>query len=487
MKKNSTALLLLSFSLMIAGCAPSRSISSREEPRNASEYHNIRQAQITENPFIETSKLATSTFSVDADGASYAVTRRVLMENMRHRFSGLRTEELVNYFTYDYNNPTGDTAIAVNGEVSDCPWAKHHKLIRIGIKGKAFAIKDYPPANFVLLIDVSGSMAPEDKIGLLKNGFIDFVNQMRPEDRLAIVTYSGFESIALESTPGTEKEKMIKAIQALSADGLTNGSKGIMMAYDIAQKNFIRNGNNRIILGTDGDFNVGLTSTNDLVKLVEEEREKGIFLTTLGVGTEVVNEQMMEQIANKGNGNYEYLDSKEELHKVFIDDYSKFLTVAKDVKVQVSFNADVVKEYRLIGYENRVMENKQFEDNGADAGEIGAGQTITAIYEIVPVRSAVNKTLPAFTIHFRYKNPGEGTSIPLDLPVYDTGNSFNSASENMRFAASVAALGLYLRESDYKGKITLNKIKSWAKNAISFDPNGYRARHIHLLDKAQLY
>jgi Ca-activated chloride channel family protein len=486
MKKNSTCLLLLGLTLLVTGCAPSKSVSSYR-PRNAEESHTTirgKLAGVIENPFIKAKESATSTFSIDADGASYAFTRRVLTREQPYRFYNLRTEELVNYFTYNYDNPAGDTAIAVNGEVSDCPWAKHHKLIRIGIKGKPFARNDYPPANFVLLIDVSGSMAPEDKLGLLKNGFIDFVHQMRPVDRLAIVTYSGYESIALESTPGTEKEKMINAIQALKADGLTNGSKGITMAYEIAQKNFIPKGNNRIILGTDGDFNVGLTSTNDLVKLVEEEREKGVFLTTLGVGAEVVNEDMMEKIANKGNGNYEYLDSKEELNKVFIDDYSKFLTVAKDVKVQVAFNSNVVKEYRLIGYENRLMENKQFEDNSADAGEIGAAQTITAIYEIVPTRSAVNKTLPAFTIHFRYKNPGGGTSIPLDLPVYDTGNSFKSASENMRFAASVAALGLYLRNSEYKGKITLNKIKSWSKEAMSFDPNGYRARHMSLLEKA---
>jgi Ca-activated chloride channel family protein len=308
---------------------------------------------------------------------------------------------------------------------------------------------------------------------------------MRPEDRIAVVTYSGYESIALESTPGTEKQKIIKAIQEMKAMGVTNGAKGIVMAYELAQKNFIPNGNNRIILGTDGDFNVGITSTNDLVKLVEAQKEKGIFFTTLGVGTDVLNEDMMEKIANKGNGNYEYLDCKEELKKVFIDDYSKFLTVAKDVKVQVAFNPEVVKEYRLIGYENRVMENKKFDDDNADAGEIGAGQTITAIYEIIPARSVVNKTLPAFTIHFRYKNPDAGTSIPLDLDIFDTGNSFESSSENMRFAASVAALGLYLRNSQYKGNMTIGKIRTWSSNAMSFDPNGYRAKHVSLLEKVK--
>lgn len=486
MKKNSSSLLLLALTLTIGGCAPSYQVSHsssvREEPRSPITGH---LASVEENPFIKTKESATSTFSIDADGASYAFTRRVLTEQGESKFYNLRTEELVNYFTYNYENPTGDTAIAVNGEVSDCPWANDHKLIRIGIKGKSFDRNQYPLANFVLLIDVSGSMSPADKLELLKNGFVDFVNQMRPEDRIAIVTYSGYESIALESTPGTEKEKILKAIQGLKADGLTNGAKGITMAYEIAQKNFIPKGNNRIILGTDGDFNVGITSTDDLVKLVAAQKERGIFLTTLGVGTDVVNEDMMEKIANKGNGNYEYLDSKEELKKVFIDDYSKFLTVAKDVKIQVSFNPEIVKEYRLIGYENRLLQNKQFENDNADAGEIGAGQTITAIYEIQPTRSVINKTLPAFTIHFRYKNPEAGTSIPLNLDVYDTGNSFESSSENMRFAASVAALGLYLRNSQYKGKVSPGKIKTWSLGAMSFDPNGYRARHASLLEKVQ--
>jgi Ca-activated chloride channel family protein len=440
---------------------------------------------IEENPFIKTIDSATSTFSIDADGASYALTRRMLTEDLSNDFKGLRTEELVNYFTYNYDNPTNDAAIGVNGEVSVCPWNNEHKLIRIGIKGQPVAREQYPFANFVLLIDVSGSMAGSDKLELLKNGFIDFTNQMRPEDRIAIVTYAGQQALALESTPGTQKDKIIDAIKKLGSGGSTNGAAGIKLAYEIAQKNFITNGNNRVILGTDGDFNVGVTSTEDLVKLIEEEREKSIFLTTLGVGTYYLNDDMMEKIANKGNGNYEYLDSKDELKKVFVDDYSKFLTVAKDVKVQVTFNTNLVEEYRLIGYENRVLKSNEFDDDKADAGEIGAGQTITAIYEIKPKTGINFKSVPTFTIHFRYKKPAASLSNLLDLDIYDAGNEFESASENMRFAGSVAALGLYLRKSSYKGNMTLPQIKSWTAGAVSFDPNGYRAKHVQLLNKVK--
>ena len=483
LKKKSIPLLLLALTMTVAGCAPVRYNSIHRGSRGEEIPYYIKGnlAAVEENSFIKTIDSDTSTFSIDADGASYALTRRVLTEELNNDYKNVRTEELVNYFTYNYENPANDAAIAVNGEISLCPWNREHKLIRIGIKGKSIDRKQYPVANFVLLIDVSGSMASYDKLELLKDGFIDFVNQMRSEDRIAIVTYAGNESVALESTPGTQKDKIIDAIKKLGSSGTTNGSGGIKLAYEIAQKNFITNGNNRIILGTDGDFNVGITSTNDLIKLIEEQREKGIFLTTLGLGDDNLNEDMMEKIANKGNGNYEYLDSRAELKKVFIHDYSKFLTVAKDVKVQATFNTNLVEEYRLIGYENRVMENKKFNNDSADAGEIGAGQTITAIYEIKPKAGIDFKNVPTFTIHFRYKKPDATTSNIIGLNVFDTGNDFESASENMRFAASVAAFSLYLRKSVYKGNITLSDIKKWASHAADFDPHGYRAKHIKLL------
>jgi Ca-activated chloride channel family protein len=443
-------------------------------------------AVIKENPFIKTVDSNTSTFSVDADGGSYAMTRRLLESNQFSYYKdALRTEEFTNYFTYDYADPTDNSPIAVNGEVSECPWNIDHKLIRIGIKGKSIQKQEYPLANFVLLIDVSGSMSSTDKLELLKSGFIDFVNQMRSQDRIAIVTYAGVESLALESTPGSQKSKIIVAIKKLGSGGSTNGAGGIRLAYEIAQKNFIQNGNNRVILGTDGDFNVGITTADDLVKLIEEKREQGVFLTSLGVGLGNYNEAMMEKVANNGNGNYEYLDSKEELKRVFIDEYNKFVTVAKDVKVQVTFNKDIVEEYRLIGYENRALKNDDFKNDKKDAGEIGAGQTITAIYEFKPKSGIDFKQKATFTINFRYKKPAENISQPIDLDIYDQGKTFEAASENMRFAASLASFGLWLRSSEYKGHTNIAAIRKWAEGAKNFDPYGYRAKHIELLSKVK--
>jgi Ca-activated chloride channel family protein len=326
-------------------------------------------------------------------------------------------------------------------------------------------------------------MQGSDKLELLKKGFIDFVQAMRPEDKLAVVTYAGDAGLVLPSTSGKEKDEIIGKLTSLKPGGSTNGAAGIKLAYEIAQTNFIKGGNNRVILGTDGDFNVGVSSTDELVKLIEEKREHGVFLTVLGVGMNNLNDAMMEQLANKGNGNYEYLDNLSELKKVFVDEYSKFLTVAKDVKVQVTFNPQIVEEYRLIGYENRVLEKKDFTDDKKDAGEIGAGQTITALYEIKPKPGISFKTQPSFTIKFRYKNPDASSSAPLELEVYDEGKSFEAASENMRFAASLAALGLHLRDSKYKGTVSLEKIKTWAGQATTFDPNGYRKKHLKLLNE----
>ncbi len=443
--------------------------------------------KIVENPFIKTIDSATSTFSIDADGASYATMRRwsTTNGNMSVIKEALRTEEFINYFTYNYPDPSNDAPIAVNGEVSACPWKPDHKLIRIGIKGKSIAKQNYPYANFVLLIDVSGSMQSSDKLELLKAGFIEFVKGMRSQDKLAIVTYAGDAGLVLDATTGNEKDKIIDKIKSLKPGGSTNGSAGINLAYQIAEKNFITSGNNRVILGTDGDFNVGVTSQDALIKLIEEKRDKGVFLTVLGVGADNLNDSMMEQLANKGNGNYEYLDNTDELKKVFIDEYNKFLTIAKDVKVQVTFNPELVEEYRLIGYENRVLQKDDFTNDKKDAGEIGAGQTITALYQIKPKQNIDYKLHPTFTINFRYKKPAETMSDPLLLKIYDEGKSFEGATEDMRFASSLAALGLYLRNSDYKGTVSLNDIKTWAGNAKTFDPNGYRAKHMEMLNKVK--
>ncbi len=443
--------------------------------------------EIVENPFIKTADSSVTTFSVDADGGSYALTRKLLNNGMDISVyrAAIRTEEYINYFTYNYDDPADGHTVAVNGEVSSCPWQPEHRLVRIGIKGKSIPKSEYPDANFVLLIDVSGSMASDDKLELLKRGFIEFTRQMRNNDRIAIVTYAGQEKLLLESTTGREKNKIIDAIKKLGSGGSTNGAGGIQLAYKIAQENFIPGGNNRVIIGTDGDFNVGVTNTDELIRMIEGKKEAGIFLTTLGVGTGNYNESMMESIANKGDGNYEYLDDEAELKRVFIDEYNRFVNVAKDVKVQVSFNTEIVEEYRLIGYENRALANEDFTDDKKDAGDIGAGQTVTAIYEIKPRQPVQFKTVPSFSIQFRYKKPGESSSTPLELEVLDNGNDFSRASENMRFAASLAALGMYLRNSAYKGNISLPQIKEWAGSARSFDPGNYRARHMELLNKVK--
>ena len=450
-----------------------------------SQTSSDRLSTIEENPFIKTADSAISTFSIDADGASYALMRKYLGIGRQPVKDAIRSEEFMNYFTYNYPDPSDNTPISVNGEVSSCPWNDANKLIRIGIKGKSTARPAYPLANFVLLIDVSGSMQSDDKLELLKKGFIEFVNQMRPNDRIAIVTYAGNAGLVLNSTTGVNKDVIKSKINQLQPGGSTNGAAGINLAYQIAQENFIAGGNNRVILGTDGDFNVGVSSQTELENLIISKRDNGIFLTVLGVGTGNLNEAMMEQVANKGNGNYEYLDDVQEIKKVFIDDYSKFLTVAKDVKVQVTFNPALVEEYRLIGYENRALTTNDFTDDKKDAGEIGSGQTITAIYEIKPVSNVNYHVVPTFMINFRYKKPNETISNALSLDVYDAGNSFIQASENMRFSASCVALGMYIRNSPYKGTTTLNNIKQWTSNAISFDPNGYRAKHVQLLSKIQ--
>lgn len=418
-----------------------------------------------ENPFLKTVEIPVSTFSIDADGASYSNMRRyILMDKKLPPKAAIRTEELINYFNMDYQANTLEHPIGLNGEVSTCPWNKGNKLIRIGIKGKNIPYSQLPPSNFVFLIDVSGSMSSDDKLELLKTGFKLFIDQLTSQDRIAIVTYAGAAAVLLESTPGNEKNKINTAIDKLGAGGSTAGAQGIITAYEIAQKNYIKNGNNRVILGSDGDFNVGISNTDELVKLIEEKRESGIYLTTLGVGRGNLNDNMMEQIANNGNGNYEYLDNLEQLKKVFIYEFSKFYPVAKDVKVQVEFNPDIVKEYRLIGYENRILKEEDFENDKKDAGEIGADQSITALYEIIPVDGVDFREKSTFTIKFRYKFPDSDTSIPLNLEIFDEGKSFENASDYMKLTAAISSFSMILRNSQYKGTSSYKNIQNWLKN-----------------------
>jgi Ca-activated chloride channel family protein len=452
-------------------------LTTGETGANAEKY-----AEIVENPFIKTVAEPTSTFSIDADGASYANMRRMLHEGRFPYKDAIRTEEFVNYFHYDYPDSAIDP-ISLNGEIVECPWSEGHKLIRIGIKGKSIAPTDIPSSNFVLLIDVSGSMSSENKLALLKRAFSNYVMTMRAQDRIAIVTYAGEAGVVLGSTPGYNKTSILNAIEQLGAGGSTAGANGILTAYKIAEENYVPDGNNRIILGTDGDFNVGPSSTDELVKIIEKEREKGIYLTVLGVGTGNLNDHMLELISNHGNGTYEYLDTDKEAERVFTHEAGKFFTVAKDVKVQVTFNPQLVEQYRLIGYENRVLQNQDFEDDKKDAGEIGGGQTITALYEIIPASGARN--VPAFHIEFRYKQPGESQSKTKTLVIENNQIAFAEASENTRFAAAVASYGLLIRNSEYKGATSYDQIIIWAENSMTFDPHGYRTEFISLVKEAK--
>ncbi|MEL7530067.1 MAG: von Willebrand factor type A domain-containing protein [Bacteroidota bacterium] len=441
--------------------------------------------EIEENPFILTTDEAISTFSIDADGGSYSNTRRFIENGSLPPIDAIRTEEFVNFFPFDYLQPAANIPIGLNGEISDCPWENGHKLVRIGIQGKDIPRDQQAAANFVLLIDVSGSMNNEDKLGLLQTAFNLFVDEMRATDRLAIVTYAGADQVLLPSTPGTDKDAIKAAINKLTAGGGTNGAGGIFTAYEIAEQNFITGGNNRIILGTDGDFNIGPSSQDELIDLIEEKRESGVFLSVLGVGTGNLNEGMMEQLANNGNGNFEYIDSELQAQKVMVDEFSKFYTIAKDVKVQIEFNPQVVEQYRLIGYENRVLDNEDFEDDTKDAGEIGGNQSITALYELIPVPNINYKDYNTFTVDFRYKDPDANSSQALQLEVVDYEVPFAQASENQRFAAVAAGFALILRDSPYKGNLSYRKILNWLDDAQTYDPNAYRQELEELIKKAK--
>lgn len=452
------------------------------EPNAGGDRYN----EIEENPFVSVADAPVSTFAVDADGGSYANVRRFITEGILPPPSAVRTEELINYFPLNYRDEDNRHPISLNGEVSECPWQAGHKLIRIGIKGKTIPREDLPPSNLVLLIDVSGSMSSPDKLELLKSGFMLLLDNFTSQDRIAIVTYAGSAGVVLPATPGDESSKIRDAIRRLGSGGGTAGAKGIVTAYDIVEKNFIRGGNNRVILGTDGDFNVGMSSQKELVSLIESKRDKGIFLTTIGVGRGNLNDGMLEQVADHGNGTYEYIDNLEQAQKVFVDEYHKFYPAAKDVKVQIEFNPMLVEAYRLIGYENRVLKREDFEDDEKDAGEISMGQNVTALYEIKPaVHATAFRTNPAFTIKFRYKEPDADTSIPLTLDVFDGGRSFAASSEAMRFTASVAAFSMCLRHSKYKGTLTLENVLDWSAGAMEFDPYRRRAAFREIVSRAK--
>jgi Ca-activated chloride channel family protein len=465
-----------------------------------------RYREIIENRFLTVLNNPLSTFSIDVDTASYAKVRRLLLQGAQlPPPDAVRIEEFINYFHYNYPGPkdADGKPFAVHTDVAPCPWNAKHKLLRVGIKGKEIENKDRPNSNLVFLVDVSGSMDEPDKLPLVKRGLATLVERLRENDRVAIVVYAGAAGLVLDSTPGSEKKKILDVLDALQPGGSTAGAQGIHLAYEIAQKNFIKKGTNRVILSTDGDFNVGTTSDAELVRLVEEKAKSGVFLTTLGFGIGNHNDSMLEQIADKGNGNCAYIDSDLESRKVFVEQMSATLvTIAKDVKIQVEFNPGKVAAYRLIGYENRMLRTEDFKDDTKDAGEIGAGHTVTALYELVPTGEPVPadttslkyqkpseltpaaKTPELATVFLRYKEPDGDKSKPLEFALKETDTSVGAAAADFKFAAAVASFGMLLRQSQYKGDATFDTVLKLASGA-SDDEHGYRKEFIEIVKAAK--
>lgn len=435
-----------------------------------------------DNPFIRTEDQNVSTFSVDADGASYANMRRYIMEGSLPYAGSVRIEEFLNYFTFDYPDAVDGAPVALNAEVGPCPWTPANRIVRLGIKGKSLGESEIPDANFVFLIDVSGSMNSRDKLDILKKGLMTLTDQLRPTDRVSIITYSGKVNRLLESTLVRDAGTIKAAISKLVASGSTAGGEALKMAYEEALANFIEGGNNRVIMGTDGDFNVGVTSTDHLVEMVQDYASKGIYMTVCGFGRGNLNDSMMEKISNEGNGTYEYIASEDDMTKVFVNERSEFFAVANDMKIQVTFDKAYVDSYRLIGYENRVMNNEDFENDEKDAGEIGSGQTITALYEIVPVASDA-ESFKVASFDVRYKNALGQASEETGIEVVD--EVVDVLSSELSFAAGVAAYGMLLRDSPYKGEATYDMAYELAENGLSFDPFGYRADFVDVVKAAK--
>lgn len=467
---------------------------------NAEEYK-----EIAENNFKTVSESPLSTFSIDVDAASYSNMRRYINKGELPPADAIRTEELINYFSYDYPQPTGNDPVKITTEVGACPWNVKHRLVRIGLKAKEIPTDKLPVSNLVFLIDVSGSMYGPQRLGLIQSSLKLLVNNLRDEDRVAIVVYSGSAGEKLPSTSGSDKQKIREAIDELTAGGSTAGGAGIKLAYKIAKQNFVKGGNNRIILCTDGDFNVGVSSDEGLEKLIEQERKSGVFLTVLGYGMGNYKDSKMQVLAEKGNGNHAYIDNLQEANRVLVNEFGATMhTVAKDVKLQIEFNPSQVQAYRLIGYESRLLKDEDFNNDAKDAGEMGAGHTVTAFYEVVPagIKSdftgkvddlKYQKTKPApavtnnskelLTVKLRYKAPDGNTSKKIEQPLID--DKKEKVSSDFRFASAVAMFGQLLRDSDFKGDATYDKVISLAKTSLDNDEKGYRREFIRLAETAE--
>lgn len=477
------------------------------QPFNTETYDHI-----VDNDFLAAAENPLSTFSVDVDTASYSNVRRFLLGGRRPPRDAVRIEELVNYFTYDYAAPTASDLAPFTAalEVAAAPWAPTHRLVRIGLKGRELSVAARPAASLVFLVDVSGSMAARNKLPLVKESLRLLVDQLKPEDHVAIVVYAGSSGLALPSTPAGHRQEILDALDGLRAGGTTNGAMGIQLAYDVAKANFITGGVNRVILATDGDFNMGVTDRGDLIRLIQEKAKSGVFLTALGFGMGNYKDATLEQLADRGHGAYAYIDSAREARKVLAEQVNGTLaTIAKDVKAQVEFNPAKVQAYRLIGYENRQLKKEDFNNDRIDAGDVGAGHTVTALYEVIPVgvewkpdstvdalkyqqpadaKPKIQSAKPSeelLTVKIRYKAPEGDASRLLEFPLTDRGEAFADASADFKFAAAVAGFGMVLRDSPHRGATTLDDVAHWAEEGTGSDAGGYRSEFISLVKRAE--
>lgn len=466
--------------------------------------------QVVENPFLAAVRNPLSTFSIDVDTASYSLVRRFLSEGRLPPQGAVRIEELVNYFSYDDPPPKGETPFSVNIEVAECPWNSDHRLARIGLKGREFPQDERPASNLVFLIDVSGSMDAPNKLPLVKAGLNLLVDRLNRNDHVAIVVYAGASGLVLPPTRGDQKELIQSAIEQLTAAGSTHGSAGIRLAYQTAVEHFITGGTNRVILCTDGDFNVGVTSQDELIRLIEDKARTGVFLTVLGFGMGNYKDSTLEKLADKGNGNYGYIDNMREARKMLAEQLQgTLITIAKDVKLQVEFNPARVVAYRLIGYENRVLAAEDFNNDAKDAGDIGAGHSVTALYELVPPGQSLGESGPElgsvdplryqktngvseaaggdelFRLALRFKLPDAATSQRLEFTAIDNGRKISQASRDFTWSSAVAAFGMILRDSKHKGNATLASVAELAQSAKGPDAQGHRGEFVQLVETAR--
>ena len=472
---------------------------SEEPPMpTAPAFNTEAYAYQADNDYLEVAGNPLSTFSIDVDTASYANMRRFLNSGRLPPRDAVRIEELVNYFPYHYAAPTDKAPFAASLEVAGAPWNPAHRLVRIGLKGREIPVSERPALNLVFLLDVSGSMNEPNKLPLVKESMRLLIEKLRPTDHVAITVYAGASGMVLPSTPASKKQEILSALDELHAGGSTNGALGIQLAYDIAKANFIQGGVNRVVLCTDGDFNIGVTNQGDLTRLIEEKAKSGVFLTVLGFGMGNYKDATLEKLADRGNGNYGYVDNAAEAKKLLADQLSGTLvTIAKDVKLQVEFNPARVKSYRLIGYENRLLRKEDFNNDKIDAGEIGAGHTVTALYEVVLAGEDATAETPSvdplkyqakheaklvktdnspemLTLKIRYKAPTSDVSSKLEFPLVDSGAVFADATQDFKFAAAVASFGMMLRESPHKGAATFDAVLGWAEDGMGDDSGGYR-------------